>query len=74
MKFRILGPLEVLDDGAPVDVVAGKQRALLADLLLNANRAIPVTKLVDDLWGDRAPETAVKSVKVNPPSTRRSCP
>ncbi len=74
MKFRILGPLEVLDDGAPVDVVAGKQRALLADLLLNANRAVPVTKLVDDLWGDRVPETAVKAIQVNVSRLRKVLP
>ena len=74
MKFRILGPLEVVDDGAPVDVVAGKQRALLADLLLNANRAVPVTKLVDDLWGDRVPETAVKAIQVNVSRLRKTLP
>ncbi len=74
MKFRILGPLEVLADGAPLYVVAGKQRALLADLLLNPNRAIPVTKLVDDLWGDRAPESAVKAVQVNISRLRKVLP
>ena len=74
MEFRILGPLEVLEHGVSIDVVAGKQRALLADLLLNANRAVPVTHLVDDLWGDRVPETAVKAVQVNVSKLRKALP
>ena len=74
MKFRILGPLEALDDGAVIHVVAGKQRALLADLLLHANRAVPVNRLVDDLWGERAPETAVKAIQVNVSRLRKVLP
>ncbi len=36
MEFRILGPLEVVDDGRPVPIRRGKEQALLAYLLLHA--------------------------------------
>ena len=74
MEFRLLGPLEVLDDGRAVEVTPGKQRAILADLLLNANRAVPATRLVDDLWGDRVPETAIKALQVHVSKLRKALP
>jgi DNA-binding SARP family transcriptional activator len=49
MEFRILGPLEVLDDGRVVDVGAAKQRALLAVLLLNANHVVSSDELLEAL-------------------------
>ena len=64
MEFRILGPLEVLDDGRTVDVGAAKQRALLAVLLLNANRVVSSDRLIEALWGERAPGTAQKALQV----------
>src|SRR5262245_52000744 len=64
MEFRILGPLEVVDDGRSIDVGAAKQRALLAVLLLNANRVVSSDRLIEALWGDRAPGTAQKALQV----------
>jgi DNA-binding SARP family transcriptional activator len=64
MQFGILGPLEVSVGGRPVEVTGGRQRALLAVLLLDANRVVPVERLVDALWGDAPPETAAKAVQV----------
>jgi DNA-binding SARP family transcriptional activator/class 3 adenylate cyclase len=65
MDFRILGPLEVVVDGVePARLGRGKQLALLAVLLLNANRAVSVDRLVDDLWGESAPATATKAVQI----------
>ena len=40
IDFRILGPLEVIRDGEPVDLGAGSQQALLAVLLLAPNQRI----------------------------------
>ena len=48
----MLGPLEVLSDGAPVQVDAPKQRALLAVLILHANQVVPSDRLLELLWGD----------------------
>ena len=64
MDFRILGPLEVVEDGHTVDVGAAKQRALLAVLLLSANRVVSRDQLIEALWGERAPGTAQKALGV----------
>jgi DNA-binding SARP family transcriptional activator len=64
MEFRILGPLEVLDNGRVIDVGAAKQRALLAVLLLNANRVVSSDELLEALWAEQPPETAPKALQV----------
>jgi DNA-binding SARP family transcriptional activator len=48
MDFRLLGPLEVDNGDAPIGLGGAKQRALLALLLLNANRTVASDRLVDD--------------------------
>ena len=58
MEFRILGPLEVLGDDGPLKLGGPKQRAVLAHLILRANRVVPASLLIDELWGDEPPETA----------------
>ncbi len=53
--FRVLGPLEVTVGTRRVAVAAGKQRVLLATLLLSANQIVPVDELADRLWGGDRP-------------------
>jgi DNA-binding SARP family transcriptional activator len=62
-EFRILGPLEVVRDGAPVQLTGRNQRALLALLLLHANRPVSTERLVDLLWGEHPPKTATASLQ-----------
>jgi YVTN family beta-propeller protein len=64
VDFRILGPLEVGERGMPLAISGAKQRALLAILLLNANKVVPVERLIDELWGEQPTETAAKSLQV----------
>jgi DNA-binding SARP family transcriptional activator len=64
MEFRILGPLEALEDGRPVDLGGAKQRALLAILLVHANAVVSADRLIDALWEDEPPETAHKALQV----------
>jgi eukaryotic-like serine/threonine-protein kinase len=64
MEFRILGPLEVRAEGGRTLDLAGKQRALLAVLLLNANEAVSTDRLIEDLWDGDPPETAGKALQV----------
>src|SRR3954463_11957957 len=72
MDFRILGPLEVLAEGRVVRVGGGKQRALLALLLLHVNETLSTDRLIDELWGDRPPATARKTVRVHVSRLRKS--
>lgn len=57
MDFRLLGPLEVRDGGAVLPLGGQRQRGVLAVLLLHANSVVSVDRLVDDVWGERAPRT-----------------
>jgi len=52
VEFRVLGPLEVLADGAPLRLGGGKQQLVLAALLLEPNRVVSVERLIEWVWGD----------------------
>ncbi|MEW1585914.1 BTAD domain-containing putative transcriptional regulator [Micromonospora vinacea] len=56
MRFGILGPLRV--GGGESTVTAGRDRIVLAMLLLRAGRLVPVDELVDAVWEERPPATA----------------
>jgi DNA-binding SARP family transcriptional activator len=55
LEFRLLGPVEVLADGRPLDLGPPKRLAVLAALLVDAGRPVSVTTLVDRVWGDDPP-------------------
>lgn len=63
-EFRLLGPLEAVVDGTPVQLAAAKPRALLALLLLSRNRVVSTERLIDELWGDDPPAQATKTLQV----------
>jgi DNA-binding SARP family transcriptional activator len=65
MDFRILGPLEVDDDGRSVELGGARQRALLAILLLRRNEVVTTDRLIEDLYGGRPPPTAAKSLQAH---------
>ena len=64
LELRLLGPLEVLRDGAPVTLGGAKPRALLAVLALEPGRVVSVDRLVEDLWPGDTPDTAAHAVQV----------
>jgi YVTN family beta-propeller protein len=64
MDFRVLGPLEVAEDGRTVPLGGAGQRTLLAALLVHANETVSVSRLTDALWAGRPPETATKIVQL----------
>jgi DNA-binding SARP family transcriptional activator len=64
VEYRILGPLEVVDEGAPVALGRLKERLVLAILLLHANEFVARERLIDELWGESPPPTARKAVNV----------
>src|SRR5918996_1033830 len=64
MEFRLLGPLEVVERDRSLPLGRGRQRALFALLLLHANEVVSTDRLIDQLWGESPPRTALKSVQV----------
>jgi YVTN family beta-propeller protein len=62
MRFGTLGPLSVSDNGVAVSLGGRKQRTLLAVLLLHRNEVVARDRLVDALWGERQPRSAVESI------------
>lgn len=64
MEYRILGPLEVLDQGRPVSLGGTRQRALLTLLLLHRNEVVSTDRVLDELWGEHPPESGPKAVQV----------
>ena len=72
MEYRILGPLEVVDDGRPVALNAPKQRALVLCLLLRANEVVSADALIDAVWGEQPPPSAAKLVQVYVSQLRRT--
>src|ERR671936_2168522 len=64
MEFRILGPLQVLDEGRELPLGGAKQRALLALLLLDPNRVVSRDRLIDKLWHTDPPDTAPTALQV----------
>ena len=63
-RFRLLGRIEATRDGVELELGSRKQRAVLALLLLNANRVVPTDRLIDELWGERPPDTARSALQV----------
>ena len=73
MDYAILGPLRVGGADGAIELKAAKQRALLAFLLLSRrDEGVPMTRLVDVLWGDHPPATATKALQVYVSQLRRT--
>ncbi|WP_243059670.1 BTAD domain-containing putative transcriptional regulator [Nocardioides sp. SR21] len=68
---RLLGPVEADLRGHPVDLGSPKQRGLFALLALEAGRVVSTERLVAELWGDAASDTAVSTLQVYVSRLRR---
>ncbi|MGW3774198.1 BTAD domain-containing putative transcriptional regulator [Actinomadura verrucosospora] len=71
MQFGVLGPVEVRADGAVVPVGGPLVRALLAMLLLDAGRLVPVERLIDGLYGEEPPSGAANALQSQVSRLRR---
>jgi DNA-binding SARP family transcriptional activator len=58
MQFRLLGPVEAWAGERKIHLEDPRQRVVLAALALDVGRSVPLTGLVDALWGDGPPATA----------------
>jgi DNA-binding SARP family transcriptional activator len=63
VEFRVLGPLEVADESGSLVLGGQKQRALLGLLLIHAGEVLSSDRIVDELWGEQPPRTAMTSLQ-----------
>jgi DNA-binding SARP family transcriptional activator len=71
IEYLLLGPLEARVDGARVELPGGRPRAVLARLLLEEGRVVPVEGLLDALWGHRPPPSAPKVLQAHVSQLRK---
>jgi predicted ATPase/DNA-binding SARP family transcriptional activator len=64
VEFRVLGPFDVLRNGGTIALGAHRQRALLLLLFLHSDELVSRDRLIDELWGERAPGSAPNMVQV----------
>ncbi|WP_082983915.1 BTAD domain-containing putative transcriptional regulator [Mycobacterium sp. 1165178.9] len=72
MELGVLGPLQVRQDGASVVIPGAKARAILTMLGLHSGSVVPADTLVELLWGQDPPRTAVKALQTHISSLRRT--
>ena len=70
--YRILGSLEVCDGDRVVALGGARCRAVLAVLVVSANRPVSVGRLIDEVWGDPAPPSAGNVVQGHVSDLRRA--
>jgi DNA-binding SARP family transcriptional activator/Tfp pilus assembly protein PilF len=58
MEFRLLGEVQLLAAGRLLDVGAPRQQAVLAALVVDPGRPVPIETLIDRVWGDEPPAEA----------------
>ena len=59
----MLGPLEVRYGGRAIALGGGRQRSVLAQLLLEAGQLVSTDRLIDELWGESPPPTAATALQ-----------
>ncbi|MFC4057785.1 BTAD domain-containing putative transcriptional regulator [Planomonospora corallina] len=69
---RILGPVEVDVNSAPVTIPGRRQRIVLAVLALNAGRVVPLDRIIDAVWGDDPPASARNQIAICVTQLRRA--
>jgi DNA-binding SARP family transcriptional activator/tetratricopeptide (TPR) repeat protein len=72
MRFRVLGPIQAWAGHQQVDLGTPQQRSVLAALLLEPGQLVTVARLVEMLWADSPPRTAVKNLQVHVHHLRRA--
>jgi DNA-binding SARP family transcriptional activator len=72
LEFRILGPLEVVEDGRPLPLPGPRQRGLLAFLLLHANQVVSADRLIEELWPGEAPEQGAAALQASVSRLRKA--
>src|SRR3954454_21734886 len=71
VEFRVLGPLEIRRDGAPVPLRAPAQRTFLAALLIRHGRVVSVDSLAEALWPGEQPRSPRHALEMKASRVRR---
>ena len=72
VRFDLLGPLRARRGLREIDLGPAKQRAVLATLLLAANRPVPPNRIIDAVWSDEPPENGLNVVQKYVAGLRRA--
>jgi DNA-binding SARP family transcriptional activator/pimeloyl-ACP methyl ester carboxylesterase len=72
VEFHVLGPLEVTAGGRSLSVGGSRTRAVLALLLLHANRVVSADRLMQELWPELAPDRAAANLQVRLSELRKA--
>jgi predicted ATPase/DNA-binding SARP family transcriptional activator len=71
LRYRVLGPLEVTDEDRPIVLPSAQQRLLLSMLLVEADRTVPASSLIDELWRDCLPSDPAAALRTQVSRLRR---
>jgi predicted ATPase/DNA-binding SARP family transcriptional activator len=72
VRFEVLGPLRVSDDGTMLELGGPRQQRVLACLLAAHPDAVSVDRIVDEVWGDAPPQTAHHVVRTYVSNLRKT--
>jgi DNA-binding SARP family transcriptional activator len=71
VKFKILGPLEIVAGSKRLELGGTRQQIVIATLLLNANRVVTMDRLLEAIYGEDLPPTARSQAQISISSLRR---
>lgn len=71
INFSVLGPLKIFVGQQQLRLGSSREQKIMATLLLDADRVVPMTRLVDTVWDDDPPDTAAKAIRNCVSATRR---
>ncbi|MFF4773588.1 BTAD domain-containing putative transcriptional regulator [Microtetraspora fusca] len=69
--FRVLGTFDAIGGNGPAELGGPRQRSVLARLLVARGHVVPVERIIDDLWRDQPPPSALASVQAYVSNLRR---
>ena len=72
MEFLILGPVEARQGDRTLRVSGAKERAVLSYLLIHANELVPADRIIDEIWGAEAADSARQSLRVRVSELRKA--
>src|SRR5207247_8218105 len=71
-EYGLLGPVEVRLDGRVIELTGARQRLVLAMLVVAANRVVPASRLIDELWGEALPADPSAALRTQVSRLRRA--